>query len=160
MLTKRTIIGIVVGGAIIGIGVVSLISGLGFQTVDVNETFGVGESTTFQISANKDATQSLEITGERFDVKLFSPGDGLRIPEEGTSPVTYKEKTILEWTHMDDGITDIKIQNLGNSEMQIDAVFNVTTDPILFTYHFMVITSGVVIIGFSMGFTLRKPKGF
>jgi len=24
----------------------------------------------------------------------------------------------------------------------------------------MVITSGMVIIGFSMGFTLRKPKGF
>ena len=160
MLTPRTIIGIVVGSAIIGIGVFSLVSGIGFQTIDINETFGVGESTTFQITANKGAVQHLEITGERFDIKLSSPEDGLRIPEEGSSPVSFKEKKILEWTHLADGITNIKIQNLGATEMQIDAVFNVTSDPILFTYHFMVIISGMVIIGFSMGFTLRKPKGF
>lgn len=94
MLTPRTIIGIVVGSAIIGIGVFSLISGIGFQTIDVNETFGAGESTTFQISANRGAIQYIEITSEKFDVRLSSPGEGLQIPEEGNSPVSYKEKNI------------------------------------------------------------------
>ena len=57
-------------------------------------------------------------------------------------------------------MTRIKIQNTGSTELNVLATLNVTSDPILFTYHLIVITSGVVIIGFSMGFTLRKPKGF
>ena len=44
--------------------------------------------------------------------------------------------------------------------MTVEATLNVTTDPILFSYHFIVIISGMIIIGFSMGFTIRKPKGF
>jgi len=33
-------------------------------------------------------------------------------------------------------------------------------DPIQITYHIMVIIGGVVILGFSAGFSVRKPKGF
>jgi hypothetical protein len=44
MLAKRTIIGFIVGSAIIGIGVYSLVTGFGFQTIDVDETFEIGES--------------------------------------------------------------------------------------------------------------------
>ena len=155
MLAKRTIIGFIVGSLIIGIGVYSLITGFGFQTVEVNETFGVGESTSYQIKANNGASQKMQITGDSFDLEMNSPGDGLQIPN-----TSYKKELSLEWVHLEDGITFIEIQNTGSTDFQVTATLNVTTDPILFTYHLVVITAGVIIIGFSMGFTLRKPKGF
>jgi hypothetical protein len=155
VLAKRTIIGFIVGSLIIGIGVYSLITGFGFQTVEVNETFGVGESTSYQIKANNGASQKMKIIGDSFDLEMNSPGDGLQIPN-----TSYKKELSLEWVHLEDGITFIEIQNTGSTDFQVTATLNVTTDPILFTYHLVVITAGVIIIGFSMGFTLRKPKGF
>ncbi len=155
MIATRTLIGFIVGSAIIGIGVYSLVSGLGFQTVDVDETFEIGEATSYQISANKDAQQQMKLTGDRFDLELSSPGGDLEIPL-----TSYTKETTLNWVHLEDGVTRIKIQNTGSSEMHIQATLYVTADPILFTYHLVVITTGVVIIGFSMGFTIRKPKGF
>lgn len=155
MLSKRTIIGLVVGSAIIGIGIYSLISDIGLQTMQVNETFAVGESTSYQITANEHAKQFMKITGEKFDLKLSSPGDGLQIPK-----TSHVKEITLEWTHLKNGVTVINLQNTGSSELKVDATLQVTVDPILFTYHIVVITSGMVIIGFSMGFTLRKPKGF
>ena len=155
MLAKRTIIGFIVGSLIIGIGIYSLITGFGFQTVEVNETFGVGESTSYQIKANNGASQKMKIIGDSFDLEMNSPGDGLQIPN-----TSYKKELSLEWVHLEDGITFIEIQNTGSTDFQVTATLNVTTDPILFTYHLVVITAGVIIIGFSMGFTLRKPKGF
>ena len=155
MLAKRTLIGFIVGSAIIGIGVYSLVMGFGFQTVNVDETFGIGESTSYQISANKGAMQQMTITGEKFDLKLASPGGDPEIPL-----TTYTKEAVLNWAHLEDGVTRIQIQNTGSSELHIVATLQVSSDPIMFTYHLVVITSGVVIIGFSMGFTLRKPKGF
>ena len=155
MLSKRTIIGIIVGSAIIGIGAYSLISDIGFHTIQVNETFAVGESTSYQINANEHAKQHMKITAEKFVLKLSSPGDGLQIPK-----TSHTKEVILDWIHLKDGITVINLQNTGSSELKVEATLEITTDPILFTYHIIVITSGMVIIGFSMGFTLRKPKGF
>jgi len=155
MVATRTIIGFIVGSAIIGIGVYSLVTGFGFQTIDVDETFEIGEATSYQISANKDAQQQMKLTGDRFDLELSSPGGDLEIPL-----TSFTKETTLNWVHLEDGVTRIKIQNTGSSELHIQATLNVTSDPILFTYHLIVITSGVIIIGFSMGFTLRKPKGF
>jgi hypothetical protein len=155
VLATRTLIGFIVGSVIIGIGVYSLVSGLGFQTVDVDETFEIGEATSYQISANKDAQQQMKITGDRFDLQLSSPGGDLEIPL-----TSFTKETTLNWVHLEDGVTRIKIQNTGSSEMHIQATLNVTSDPILFTYHLVVIITGIVIIGFSMGFTIRKPKGF
>jgi len=125
------------------------------QTMQVNETFAVGESTSYQINANEHAKQYMKITGEKFDLKLSSPGDGLQIPK-----TSHIKEVTLDWTHLKDGITMINLQNTGSSELKVEATLEITTDPILFTYHIVVITSGMVIIGFSMGFTLRKPKGF
>lgn len=154
MLTKRTIIGIIVGSAIIGIGVYSLISDIGLQTMKVNETFAVGESTSYQITANEHANQYMKITGEKFDLILSSPGE-LQIPK-----TSYNKEVVLNWTHLKDGATVIKLQNTGPSELKVEAILQVTVDPIWFPFHMMVIISGMIIIGFSMGFTLRKPKGF
>lgn len=155
MLATRTIIGFIVGSAIIGIGVYSLVSGFGFQTIEVDETFGIGEATSYQISANKGADQRMIITGDKFDLQLTSPGGEPEIPS-----TSFSKETSLNWAHLEDGVTRIQIQNTGSSELHIQATFNITPDPILFTYHLLVIISGLVIIGFSMGFTLRKPKGF
>ena len=156
MLSKRTIIGFVVGALIIGLGSYSLISSLG-PTVSVNEYFIVdtGNKITLTIPAPANALQILKINGSTFDLKLQSPGEGKQIPT-----TSYKNELILEWAHSVDGDSKILIQNTGNSELEVTATTNQTPDPIGLTFDFMVITSGVVIIGFSMGFTLRKPKGF
>lgn len=154
MLTKRTAIGLSAGGIIIAIGVFALVSEILQESLDVRETFDVGEATSYQITGNKGSHHVMTITGEKFDLEVKSPGD-LQIPK-----TSFEKQKSLEWTHTEDGQTRINIQNTGNSELVVDATLEIATDPILFAYHFIVITSGVVIIGFSMGFSLRKPKGF
>ena len=155
MLSKRTIIGMIVGAVIIGIGAVSLVGHIGTTTINENYVLNVGGSTVYTIPAPKDTTQSMTLVGDAFNVKLESPSDGLQIPE-----TSYKEELELKWTHVEDGDTRIYIQNTGNEELTIMGTLIRSYDPIWLTYDFMVMISGVVIIGFSMGFTLRRPKGF
>jgi len=155
MLAKRTIIGLVVGIAIIGIGGASLFLHIGTITVNENYVIGVGDSAFYTIPAPINTPQSMTVTGTAFDVKLESPADGLQIPN-----TSYKDKVTLDWVHLVDGESKIQIQNTGNSELTITGVLIRSSDPIWFTYDLMVIISGMVIIGFSMGFTLRRPKGF
>ena len=108
----------------------------------------------------------MEISGDAFDLKLESPSIGLQIPPKDSEKTveSFKDRIdiplILDWVHLADGETKIKIQNTGNSELTITGVLIRSSDPIWFTYDLMVIISGIIIIGFSMGFTLRKPKGF
>jgi hypothetical protein len=97
----------------------------------------------------------MKIIGDAFDVKLTSPGDGLNPPI-----ASHKKELTIDWTHLVDGETRIQIQNTGKSELEITGILIRSSDPVWFTFDLMVITSGMVIIGFSMGFTLRKPKGF
>ena len=155
MLAKRTIIGLVVGIAIIGIGGASLFLHIGTLTINENYVIEVGGSAFYTIPAPIHTPQSMTITGTAFDVKLESPSDGLQIPN-----TSYKDKVTLDWVHLEDGESKIQIQNTGDSELTITGVLIRSSDPIWFTYDLMVIISGMVIIGFSMGFTLRKPKGF
>ena len=155
MLSKRTVIGLVVGIAIMAIGGVSLFQHIGTITVNENYLIEVGGSTTYTIPAPKDTHQTMKIIGDGFDLELQSPGDGLQIPK-----TSFKKEKILDWIHLEEGETIIQIQNTGNTELEITGTLIRSSDPIWFTYDIMVITSGMVIIGFSMGFTLRKPKGF
>ena len=156
MLAARTVIGLVVGSLVIGLGAFALVNSLA-PTISMNENFVMspGDSEFFTIPAPKDAPQHVAIIGDSFDLKLTSPGDGLNI-----SNTSYKKELVLDWTHTEDGQTIIVIQNTGASELEITANTNQTPDPFGITFDFMVITSGVVILGFSLGFTLRKPKGF
>jgi hypothetical protein len=156
MLAKRTIIGLIVGIAIIAIGGYSLILHIGTITINENYVVEVGGSTIYTIPAPNHTPQHMEITGDAFDLKLKSPSTGLQIP----NMTSYKNELTLDWVHVADGETIIHIQNTGNSELEITGVLIRSPDPIWFTYDLMVIISGMVIIGFSMGFTLRKPKGF
>lgn len=155
MLSKRTIIGLIAGAVIIGIGVVSLVNHIGPLTIDENYTVEIGESISYTIPAPIGTTQIMNISGDAFDLTLQSPGDGYQIPN-----TSYKKELQLNWEHSEDGETKIKIQNTGNSELTITGKLVRSSEPIWFTYDLMVIISGMVIIGFSMGFTLRKPKGF
>ena len=155
MLSKRTVIGLVVGITIMGIGGVSLFQHIGTITVNENYLVEVGDSTIYTIPAPKDTHQTMKIIGDGFDLKLQSPGDGLQIPK-----TSFKKEKILDWIHLEEGETIIQIQNTGNTELEITGTLIRSSDPIWFTYDLMVIISGMVIIGFSMGFTLRKPKGF
>jgi len=155
MLSKRTIIGMVVGTAIIAIGGYSLLSHIGTITINEDYTVSVGDSMSYTIPAPASTPQHMKIVGDAFDLKLQSPGDGLQIPT-----TSHKKETSIDWVHLEDGETKILIQNTGESELKITGELIRSSDPIWFTFDLMVITSGMVIIGFSMGFTLRKPKGF
>ncbi len=155
MISKRTAIGIGVGSAIIAISVVSLFLNFGIQTIEVDETFGLGEATTYRISAPVHTPQKMKITGDTFDVRLESPADGLQVPS-----TTHKKEVTFDWVHLADGETRINIQNTGNSEIHVTATFQTSTDPLFITYDIMVIITGLVIIGLSLGFSIRKPRGF
>jgi len=155
MLSKRTVIGLIVGSAIIAIGGYSLLLHVGTITIHEDYVVGVGDSMSYTIPAPNHTPQSMKIAGDAFDLKLASPGDGLQIPQ-----TSYKKELTLDWTHLVDGESKILIQNTGNTELSITGKLIRSSDPIWFTFDLMVITSGMVIIGFSMGFTLRKPKGF
>ena len=156
MLSKRTIIGLIIGIAIIAIGGYSLILHIGTITINENYVVEVGDSTFYTIPAPNHTPQHMMITGDAFDLKLTSPSTGLQIP----NTTSYKNELTLDWVHVADGETKIQIQNTGNTELEITGVLIRSSDPIWFTFDLMVIISGMVIIGFSMGFTLRKPKGF
>jgi hypothetical protein len=155
MLSKRTIIGLIIGSAIIAIGGYSLLLHIGMITINEDYVVEVGDSMSYTIPAPASTLQQMKIIGDSFDVKLQSPGDGLQIPI-----TSHKKEITIEWTHLVDGESRIQIQNTGESELEITGILIRSSDPVWFTFDLMVVTSGMVIIGFSMGFTLRKPKGF
>lgn len=154
MLSKRTIIGLVVGSIIMGIGVLSLVQHIGTITIEEEHYVKVGESSFYTIPAPDGSKQYMKISGDAFNVTMSSPGAEL-VPE-----TAHKNEVELDWVHLEDGETTIKIENTGNEELLVTGTLIRSSDPIWFTYDLMVIISGMVIIGFSMGFTLRKPKGF
>ena len=155
MLSKRTIIGLIIGIVIIAIGGVSLLQHIGTITINENYVVEVGDSALYTIPAPIHTPQSMTIIGDTFDLKLKSPGDGKQIPR-----TSFKDKETFDWIHFTDGESIIQIQNTGDKELLITGILIRSSDPIWFTYDVMVIITGMVIIGFSMGFTIRKPKGF
>jgi hypothetical protein len=154
VLNKNTKIGIGVGAAIIGIGLYALATSFGVQTITLNEKIDVDGSASYKFSAPRSSHQVFKVTGEKFHVKLETPGTGMQKDED------FKNEITFDWFVLVDGENRIKVQNIGSTELTVEGVFQKDTDPILFTYHIMVITAGVVIIGFSAGFSVRKPKGF
>jgi hypothetical protein len=156
MLSKRTIIGLIFGIAIITLGAASLIQHTGLHTDDFQDVIEVGSPAFYTIPAPNHTPQHMMITGDAFDLKLSSPSTGLQIP----NVTSYKNELTLDWVHVADGETKIQIQNTGNTELEITGVIITSYQPEIFTLDLMVMITGVIIIGFSLGFTLRKPKGF
>ena len=156
MLSKRTIIGLIFGIAIITLGAASLIQHTGLHTDDFQDIIEVGSPASYTIPAPNHTPQHMMITGDAFDLKLSSPSTGLQIP----NMTSHKDELKLDWVHLADGETKIQIQNTGNTELEITGVIITSYQPEIFTLDLMVMITGVIIIGFSLGFTLRKPKGF
>jgi len=155
VLSKRTGIGIGVGAAIIAIGLYSLVSSLGLQTIQVDDTYGIGESTTYTFTAPNHATQYFNINGSSFHVSLTTPEGGLQIPGSD-----HKKKASLQWVHLEDGESILKIQNTGDSEIHVKGTIEALLDPIQMTFHVIVIIAGLVIVGFSSAFSVRTPRDF
>ena len=156
MLNKFTIIGLVAGCIISGIGVISFADSLltPIEEMEFNDIFQPGEKTTFPYSAPKDSKHYLTIEGDSFTVKVKSPGSDEQID------LDLKNEANLSWTTTIEGENIIFIENTGKSELIVNGTLEKSRDPLFFTYHILVIIAGIVIIGFSAGFSVRKPKGF
>ena len=156
MLNKYTIVGLIVGGIISGLGGISFVDFL-VNPIDVmnfDDDFGVGESTIFSFQAQENSFQKLIITGSSFDVKVSTPDDVAKFDH------SYKNKADISWTNTIAGENIIKIQNTGDSELNAKGTLEKSRDPLFLTYHILVIIAGIVVIGFSAAFTVRKPRGF
>ena len=156
MLNKFTIIGLVIGSVISLLGVSSMIGSLSnpYEVQEDSQTFGVGDMDKIQFNAPENSSQKITITGDSFDVKTSTPDSSNNIDQ------SFKGKANLSWTSINSGETIIIIQNTGESEFTEDYRFELERDPLFFTYAILVIIAGIVIIGFSAGFSAKKPKGF
>jgi len=154
MLSKKTAIGISAGSVITALGVVSLILSIGIQTQSIDETLSIGKNTVYQFNAQEHFHEILNVTGSSFHVKLETPGNGLQVDED------FKKEVSFEWYSLEEGQHRIEVQNTGDSNVRVFGTLEFTSDPLLFTYHMLVIISGIIIIGVSAGFTIRKPRGF
>jgi hypothetical protein len=149
-------IGLIVGCIISGLGVASMIDFLAnpIDIMNFDDNFGVGESTTFVFQASENSFQKLMITGDSFDVKVSTPDNVAKFDNN------YKNTANLSWVNTISGDNIIKIQNIGNSELNAKGTLEKSRDPLFLTYHILVIIAGIVVIGFSAAFTVRKPRGF
>ena len=156
MLNKFTIIGLIIGSAISLLGVSSMIDSLSNpnEVQEDSQIFGIGEMDKIQFNAPENSSQKIIITGDSFDVKISTPDSSNDIDE------SFKGKANLSWTSTSSGETIIVIQNTGESEFTEEYRFELERDPLFFTYSILVIIAGIVIIGFSAGFSAKKPKGF
>ena len=156
MLNKYTIIGLIAGCVISGLGVASMIDFLAnpVDVMEFDDGFGVGESTIFSFQAPENSFQTLTIIGDTFDVKILTSDEKNNIDN------SYKNKADISWVNTIAGENVIKIQNTGNSELNAKGTLEKSRDPLFLTYHILVIIAGIVVIGFSAAFTVRKPRGF
>ena len=156
MLNKYTIIGLIAGGIISGLGVMSMVDFVAnpIDVMNFDDAFGVGESTTFVFQAPENSLQQMVITGNSFDVKVSTPDNAAKF--DGS----YKNKADISWVNTISGENVIIIQNTGQSELNAKGVLEKSQDPLFLTYHILVIIAGIVVIGFSAAFTVRKPRGF
>ena len=156
MLNKYTIVGLIAGCIISGLGVISMIDFLAnpVDVMDFDDDFGVGESTIFSFQAPENSFQTLTIIGDTFDVKILTSNEKNNIDN------SYKNTADLSWVNTISGENIIKIQNTGNSELNAKGTLEKSRDPLFLTYHILVIIAGIVVIGFSAAFTVRKPRGF
>jgi len=156
VLNKYTIIGLIVGCIISGLGTVSMIDSFinPIETIQTNDTFGIGDYDKIGFNAPANSFQTLTITGDTFDVKI------LTTDEKNNIDNSYRGKETFSWTNTVSGENVIQIQNTGKSEFNISGTFELARDPLFLTYHILVIIAGIVVIGFSAAFTVRKPRGF
>ncbi len=156
MFSKFTIIGLIIGSVISLLGAASIIDSFANpnEIQDTNETFGIGDADKIRFNAPENSFQTITITGDAFDLKIITPDESNNVDK------SIKGKATFSWTNLTPGEIIIQIQNTGNSEFNVSGTFVLQHDPLFFTYSILVIVAGIVVIGFSAGFSVRKPKGF
>lgn len=85
---------------------------------------------------------------------MKTPGTGLQVDKDFEKVVSF------DWYSLENGQHFINITNTGGSILHVAGKLEAVTNPIIFTSHLIVISSGVLIIGISAVFSIRKPKGF
>jgi hypothetical protein len=156
MLNKLTIVGIIIGSVISMIGAGSMVTYLNSPN-EIQEDSTVHEVGVFDkinFDAPENSSQSLIVTGDSFDIKITTPDSSNNVD------ASFKDKASFSWTSKSAGQIIIVIQNTGDSKFTETYKFELARDPLLFPYAILVIIAGVIIIGFSAGFSTKKPKGF
>ena len=154
MLTKKTAIGIGIGGFVVALGSYFLILTISSNTHQVNDIVEIGQNDVFKFNADKHFHEQLNITGNSFHVKLKTPSNGLQIDND------FKKQIIFDWNSLENGEHFINITNTGDIALHVVGKLNATPNPLDIPKHLMVISSGVLIIGISAAFSIRKPRGF
>ena len=154
MFTKKTVMGIGIGSFVIVLGSYFLITELSSNTHQVNDIVGIGQNDVFKFNAEKHFHEQLNVTGNSFHVKLKTPSNGLQVDND------FKNEITFSWVSLENGEHFINITNTGDSVLHVVGKLNATTDQLRITEHLMVISSGVLIIGISAAFSIRKPRGF
>ena len=154
MFTKKTAIGIGIGSLAIVLGSYFLILAVSSNAHQVSDIVDIGKSDVFQFDALKHFHEQLNVTGNSFHVKLKTPSNGLQVDND------FKKEINFDWVSLDNGQHFINITNTGDSILRVSGTLTATTNPLIITSHLIVISSGVLIIGISAAFSIRKPRGF
>ena len=154
MLTKKTAIGIGIGALAIVLGSFFLIQSLISNINLVNDSVDIGKSDVFQFDAQKHFHESLNVTGNSFHVTLKTPSNGLQVDQD------FQNRTSFDWFSLVDGKHFINVTNTGGSTLHVTGKLEAVQSPLIFMSHLIVISSGILIIGFSAAFSVRKPRGF
>ncbi len=154
MLSKKSAIGIAIGSIAIILGGFFLIQDLMSNEHIVNDTVDIGKSDIFSFDAQKHYHEFLNITGSSFYVIMKTPADGLQVNKD------FQKEISFDWFSLENGKHFINITNTGDSVLHVNGKLQAVTNPLIFTSHFIVISSGILIIGISAAFSVRRPKGF
>jgi hypothetical protein len=155
MLTKRSLIGIGIGSVAVVLGSFFLLQTIFNNSNNVNDIVDIGKSDIFSFDAEKHYHESLNVTGSSFHVKMKTPGIGsLQVNDD------FKNEVSFDWYSLENGNHFINITNTGGSVLHVTGKLQAVTNPLIFTSHLIVISSGVLIIGISAAFSIRRPKGF
>jgi len=154
MLTKKSAAGIGIGSVAVVLGTFFLLQTIVSNVHDVNDIVDIGKSDVFQFDALKHYHEFLNVTGSSFHVKMKTPSTGLQVDDD------FKNKISFDWFSLENGKHFINITNTGGSILHVAGKLQAVSNPIIFTSHLIVISSGVLIIGISAVFSIRRPKGF
>jgi len=154
MLSKKSILGITIGSIGVILGTFFLIQDLMSNVHDVNDVIDTGKSDIFLFDALQHYHESLNVTGNSFHVTLKTPKGGLQVDHDFTKTVSF------DWYSLANGKHFMNITNTGGSVLHVTGQLQAVTNPMIFTSHLIVISSGVLIIGISAAFSIRRPKGF
>jgi hypothetical protein len=154
MLTRKTVIGIGIGGLAVALGAYFLVQSLISNVHEVNDIVDIGKNDVFQFDAQKHYHESLKVTGSSFHVKLKTPSNGLQVDDN------FQKKISFDWFVLEDGKNFINITNTGDSTLHVTGKLQAVENPIIFMSHIIVMSSGILIIGISAAFSVRKPRGF